>query len=228
MTKSQDSVFTRIQSLPLFQGINQEELMRMLERTRFNFTTAEHGELIVEQGASATQLVYVLNGKVTASRNYASDFFIEESLEGPLVFQAEDLFSASLTWHYTLRAETDVQLLLISKQDVVTHLMEFPTFRLSLLCFLGRTLEAKEYSLRDITPKLLEASIIHLWNNFMICKQGEKVIHIGMQSLASSLSTSRLSVSKCLNQLQNKGLIKLGRKKILIPNFEDLVNKNWE
>jgi hypothetical protein len=58
----------------------------------------------------------------------------------------------------------------------------------------------------------------------VITPSGPKELKIGMKQLALQLSTSRLSMSKCLNHLQQLGVLKLGRKSIVIPDNNRLID----
>ncbi len=222
----QDSVFTRIQSLPLFQGVSRDDLLRMLERSRFNFVSVEAGELITEQGKSASQLIYALSGTFQLTHYVSESFRVTETLDAPFIFQPECLFGRSLTWRHTLQATTDAQLLSIAKHEVVTHLMDFYTFRISLLCYLSHLADKLQVDARFLNRQLLlvEAMILFL-SRHLITPNGSKTFYVGMTDLAQSLSTSRLSVSKCLNGLQQEGFLRLGRKTIIIPQFELLLDK---
>ena len=53
--------------------------------------------------------------------------------------------------------------------------------------------------------------------------QGEKIFKVKMDDLARYLDDTRLNTSKALNELQDKGLIELRRKEILIPDAQKLI-----
>ncbi|MBR4297884.1 MAG: helix-turn-helix domain-containing protein [Bacteroidaceae bacterium] len=220
----QSSAFMRLQMLPFFQGISQDELLRILERAKFDFVSLETGELIAEQGRVASHLVYALNGKFQAQCRFSEVFYVVEELDAPFVFQPESLFGVSPTWRYTLTPLSDAQLLLISKHDFLHHLMDFPTFRLSLLNYLcGLSDKSASRLLLPPSPDL-RSSLLRFFEEHVMHKRGKKTFHVGMQHLADSLSVSRLSVSRCLRCLQEEGLIELGRQEITIPDFTLLQN----
>ena len=222
----QESVFTRIQSLPLFQGISRDDLLRMIERARFNFVSVETGELITEQGKSASQLIYALSGTFQLTQSVSDAFRVTEILDAPFIFEPECLFGKLLTWRHTLQATVDAQLLNISKSEVVGHLMDFYTFRLSFLCYLSCHADHLHVETHFLNRQLsLSETMILFLSKYLISPTGSKTFYIGMNQLAQCLSTSRLSVSKCLNDLQREGLVHLGRKTIVIPQFELLLAK---
>ena len=220
----QSSAFTRLQMLPFFQGINRDELLRILERAKFDFLSLEAGELIVRQGMDATHLVYALNGQFHAQRQFSEGFNVVEELEAPFVFQPECLFGMSPVWRHTLTPLCEVQLLLISKQDFLNHLMDFPTFRWSFLNHLCELSYKSENRFSAPPCSDLKEKLICFLESRVMNKRGGKIFYAGMQNLANHLSTSRLSVSRCLRRLQQEGLIMLGRQTITIPEFSELLN----
>ena len=61
------------------------------------------------------------------------------------------------------------------------------------------------------------------FNRKRSCLQGEKIFKVKMDDLARYLDDTRLNTSKALNELQDKGLIELRRKEILIPDAQKLI-----
>ena len=219
----QDSVFVRLLLLPLFQGVSRDELLRMLERTKFNFSSSDSEEIVVNQGELANNLVYALSGSYSVERVFSNDLRIEEELDAPFIFEPECLFSKSSTWRHTLKTQTECQLLFISKHDLITHLLDFTTFRLSLLCYLSRLSDVSEQEGRTSFPLTLHESFTLYLQQRMMTPNGKKVVHIRMKDLAQRLTTSRLAVSQHLNQLQSQGVLTLGRKVIEIKEFRSLL-----
>lgn len=219
----QDSVFVRLLLLPLFQGVSRDELLRMLERTKFNFSSSDSEEIVVNQGELANNLVYALSGSYSVERVFSNDLRIEEELDAPFIFEPECLFSKSSTWRHTLKTQTECQLLFISKHDLITHLLDFTTFRLSLLCYLSSLSDMSEQEGRTSFPLTLHESFTLYLQQRMMTPNGKKVVHIRMKDLAQRLSTSRLAVSQHLNQLQSQGVLVLGRKVIEIKEFRSLL-----
>ena len=67
-------------------------------------------------------------------------------------------------------------------------------------------------------------SLIRYFQHIVATRQGQKSFHVGMQFLADCLSTSRLAVSRVLRELQEEGLLSVGRKNILVYDFSKLLN----
>jgi predicted transcriptional regulator len=69
----------------------------------------------------------------------------------------------------------------------------------------------------------VEEKIIRLIRKTACKPSGEKVLRTKMEELAMVLEESRLNVSKALNNLQDRGLVELKRKEIVIPALERLI-----
>ena len=218
----QDSAFVRLQLLPLFQGISKEELLRMLERAKFNFVTAEPGEILFESTTAATQLVYILSGTVTATRIYPEGLQVVETFDAPMLFQPECLFGPNPTWRHTLVATTDVQMLLISKQDTLNHLMDFLTFRLALLNYLCGATDKEQAFLMQRVETTLTGKLINYLSRRVTTMSGKKIFKVSMKSLAMRLATSRLAISNCLRDLERTGALHVGRETITVNDFHQL------
>ena len=219
-----ESVFTRLQLLPLFQGMSKEELLRMVERVKFNFVSAEDGEVVLEAGESATRLVYALNGVFKSNMKVNDGMVVEEVLEAPFLFQPERMFGRNPYWKSTLQAQSDVNLLLISKQDLLSHMLDFLTFRLSLLNYLCCLSDDVNYQPPSLGRSTVECALVGYLQRFLITAKGKKRFKVRMVDLAQLLGISRLCLSKSLNGLQGRGLLALKRGCIVVDDFKELLN----
>ena len=73
---------------------------------------------------------------------------------------------------------------------------------------------------QDLKEKIIRFFLLHCEKT-----QGEKIFKVKMDDLARYLDDTRLNTSKALNELQDKGLLELRRKEILIPDAQKLVNE---
>ena len=55
-------------------------------------------------------------------------------------------------------------------------------------------------------------------------QQGPKTLYVKMEDFAEMLTDTRLNISTALNDMQDNGLIKLSRKKILVPELATLID----
>ena len=222
MIPPRDGIFERLLLLPLFQGLSVDELMRVIECSKFNFDTQEASSIIIEQGKPLTHLIFVLQGDIRFERNDDEGIQYIEYFNSPMLLLPNCLFGKSAVASHTVRAENEITLLEISKHDVIHKLMNFFVFRLSLL----NTLCTATEKLRYPSPTTMDLSKRIVWNllkEFHQPQAGRKEVHINMQQLADRLHVSRLSISKCLRDMQQKSLIQLHRERIILPQIEQLL-----
>ena len=68
-----------------------------------------------------------------------------------------------------------------------------------------------------------EKRIVDFIHTHSVYPAGEKVLEISMDYLGRQINEPRMNVSAALNSLQQKGLILLKRKKIIVPALEKLI-----
>ena len=113
----------------------------------------------------------------------------------------------------------------ISKAFVLSDLFKYEIFRLNYMNIVSNRAQNLysrlwEEPTQDLTEKIIRFFLLH-------CEkiQGEKIFKMKMDDLARYLDDTRLNTSKALNDLQDKGLLELRRKEILIPDAQKLVSE---
>lgn len=222
-TNFEESMFERLLSLPLFQGLSTEELLRIIECAKFEFSSEFKYEVLLRQGESLSKLTFLLQGEVIFEKICNDGLKVVEYYTAPYVFFPQCLFGKRAKSDYTVISNTDVTILEVSKQEVQSQLMKFYVFRLSMLNFICSMAEVSERPL--CVNDSLENRIVWELCQLFYSKVGRKEVHVGMKQLANRVNASRLGVSKALHALEEKGFLKLSREKIEIPFAERLLEK---
>jgi CRP-like cAMP-binding protein len=123
----------------------------------------------------------------------------------------------------TYEAHTAVDVICIDKSYVVDELNNYEIFRFNFLNIISNRAQvayAKLWNCRvgDIREKIVNFVALRVKRN-----EGEKRLRIKMEDLAMLIDESRLNVSKELNAMQQEGLVRLGRKEVLIPDLQKLI-----
>lgn len=126
----------------------------------------------------------------------------------------------------TYRARRDVNVVTIDKSFVLSELNNYEIFRLNYLNILSNRAQVAYDKLWNNHIGSIQDKIL----NFLLLRamkpEGEKVLKIKMEDLASLIDETRINVSKALNEMQEKGLVLLSRKEISIPSLEKLIEAN--
>ena len=123
----------------------------------------------------------------------------------------------------TYTAHTEAHTLSISKAFVLSDLFNYDIFRLNYMNIVSNRAQNLysrlwEEPTIDLKEKISRFFLLHCEKT-----QGEKIFKVKMDDLARYLDDTRLNTSKALNELQDKGLIELRRKEILIPDAQKLI-----
>jgi CRP-like cAMP-binding protein len=216
------SIFERLLLLPLFQGLSVDDLMRMVECARFEFRTEGAYEVLFRQNHPVSSLSFILQGELLFECRYPDNIRAVEFFFGPMALLPQCLFGKTTVATHTIIANTDVSLLEISKQEVLSQLMNFYVFRLSVLNYFSTIAQESNSRLMQ-APVKIGARLVAELQKFFASSYGKKELYIGMQQLADRLYVSRRSISKTLRSFEGAGLLTLTRGCIHIPSFENLV-----
>ena len=218
-----ETMFDTLLQLPLFQGLAQEDFTRILEKVKLHFTKHKPGELLLKEGTSCHELVFVLKGEVASSTSSVdSSYSFTEYFPAPYLIEAYSMFGMKTHYASTYRAKTEAHTVSISKAFVMKELFNYEIFRLSYMNIVSNRTQMLHNRLWAVSGDNLEARIAHFILSHVERLSGEKALKIKMENLAQIVNDTRAGVSKALNSMQAKGLAELHRGEIVIPDAEKL------
>lgn len=220
------TMYDNLLLLPLFQGLSKHDFTAIIEKVKLNFMTFQPGEAILQQGHKCHQLVFVLNGEITAqTMDEKNNYTLFETLEAPHTIELHSLFGMYPNYTATYEAKTVAKILTIDKGYIFSTLSKYEIFRLNFLNILSNQNQVANQKLWNTHIGTLEEKIV----NFLLLRcqkaEGEKTLLITMEDLSTLINETRIRVSRLLNDWQNKNLIQLKRKEIYIPALEYLIQE---
>lgn len=216
--------FHRLVSIPLFQGLSQDEFLRIAERVHFDFRTLAEGATIVDEGELCDHLICSTSGTICKEeRSDNGAYFFRELTTTPTVMQPERLFGLRQRHTASFTAVTEAQVLCIPKHEVRNILFAYMPFHINYLNLICSNQHLWESRLWKAYPDSLEKQFVHFLLLRSTRPAGQKELIIDMIALADELVTTRLRVSQMLNRLKSEGFIELRRRHIIIPSFEKLL-----
>ncbi len=219
------NTFQRLVSIPLFQGISRSDFEDIASKIHFTFQTVRAGEEVVIADTPCQELVCTISGRfVHEKRSDDGSYTFREYSEKPIVLQPDRLFGRRPYYSTTVRAaSTDACILIVPKHEVRDILFNFLTIHinyLNLVCSAKQNWEGRMW-------KQLPANVADRFLYFILARAtrpaGRKELDIGMVDLANELVTTRLNVSKMLNELKEQNLVYLSRGRIEIPEIEKVI-----
>ena len=217
-------IFDKLLQFPLFQGMSRDDLEIVAGHTRFGFMKLGAGKTVVKSGDSCNQLYFLINGSLKV-RTFADDYgySIEEQMVAPNILQLESVFGYYQRYTHDFIAQTDVNFIVIDKEEIVRLTEDFLVFRLNMLNHISTHDQKQLRQVWNKPPKSLEGRVVQFLTQHSSYPAGHKVFNILMTRLAEEVNDSRLNVSRVLNDMQHKGLVILSRGKIEIPRLEILL-----
>ena len=217
-------LYNKLTDIPLFMGMDRNELEQIVSKTKLNFKKIAEGENIFMQGEKCGFLAMLIDGDietVAASDDYSYE--VHEYFSAPAALQTDRIFGRMQMFPQTYKALTPCNLIIIDKKEVLKLVSNSFIFRLNLMSLLSTTLQKKMHEPWKAMPTEVSKHIVRFIITHCTYPAGRKIFKIKMQYLADILHTSRLVISKELNALQNKQLVTLSRGRIVIDALEKLI-----
>ena len=218
----QTSMMSTLLSIPLFQGLTMDQLMKLLEQVRPDFLHFEDCE-ILRQGERHSQLLYILSGKVLRKMNVPKGrLCISEVLEVSTFIEINNLFGRDTSLRASYHAEGEVTLLAFDKSYMFNVFGQFSIVQLNilnLLCANTQALCERQFSIigDDILNRFCQL-VRSLCEN----PTGEKRLEITRVDLARQLGCNRRHMSEKIVAWQRAGLVTLSYGCITIPDLNRL------
>lgn len=217
-------IYKLLQQFPLFQGMSSNDLQHVTAHTKFDFRKYQAGSVVYKVGETCENLFLLIQGSVSIiTSNDNRQLTVEEKIKAPYMPQLERLFGINRQFSNTMKAVTDINVVIIDKQEVNSLAEELLVFRLNLLNQLAYQAQRLVSRRWHQQPSGLRRRIVRFFIDHCERPAGEKVFTMTMNTLAHELNDSRLDVSKALNEMQDDSVIELRRGRIIIPALEKIV-----
>lgn len=194
-------------------------------KVKLHFSKHKVGEKIATKGEACNELIFLLKGEIVSESTDNNNLFsFCEYFQGPFVVEPQSLFGMHTEYVSSYIAQTEVNLLTINKPFIIAELNKYDIFRLNYLNIISNRSQMLynkiwESKAEDTISKIITFILMHTEKS-----AGEKLLKIKMGDFAHLLGETRLTISKALNELQDKGLLSLRRKEIVIPNITLLID----
>ena len=207
------TMYDKLLQLPLFQGMSKFDFTDILEKVKIHFNKYEPGSCLVRQDTPCNQLIFVLDGEVQIESNDKTHkYTLWENFKSPNVIEPYSLFGMRPYFTASYTAVTEVNTLNIDKSYILNELCRYEVFNLNYMNMLRNAHIGKT---RD---KIINFLLLRCMTPY-----GAKKLSIRMEDLARLIDDTRINVSNVLNDLQNRGLIQLGRRTFSIPELREVV-----
>ena len=220
-------LYDTLLGLPLFLGMTRGDLLDIAGKTKFYFQKLKKGHVIAQEGDPCMHIHFLISGEIkVTTESEDRGYRIEETITAPSVLQIERFFGFNQHYTHTFTAGQDCNVMSFSRKELTILSDNYEIFRINQLNILTTQTQKSERRLFRVPPKTLEERIIRFFESHCLRPAGEKTFRIKMTRLAEEMNVKRIYVSNTLNEMEEKGLIKLYRGIIVIPSLENLIVKN--
>lgn len=213
-------MYDTLLQLPLFQGLAKNDFTSILDKVKIHFLKRKAGDTVALGGEDCRELVFLLNGSLvskTSDRDELYTFY--EAINAPFLIEPYSLFGWSTKYVSTYTALTACNLVTIEKAYLLSELNNYEIIRLNYLNILSNRAQNLHDRLWTNLPESLHGRIVEFILLHSYVPGGEKRLKIKMDDLAKLLSSTRIRVSKALNEMQDKHWLTLHRGEIRIPDI---------
>lgn len=218
------TMYDTLLQLPLFQGLCQSDFTNIIGKVKLHFSRHKAGEKLVNKADDCNNLIFMLKGEIMSETSDENDSYTYcEFYNAPCVIEPYSLFGMRTQYISSYIAQSDVNLVTISKSFVISELNNYDIFRLNYLNIISNRSQILYDRLWNITSEDVNTKIINFILSHSEKLSGKKILKIKMDDFAKILGDTRLTISKALNEMQEKELIQLHRKEIEIPEIEKLL-----
>lgn len=213
-------MYDTLLQLPLFQGLAKNDFTSILDKVKIHFLKRKAGDTVALGGEDCRELVFLLNGSLvskTSDRDELYTFY--EAINAPFLIEPYSLFGWSTKYVSTYTALTACNLVTIEKAYLLSELNNYEIIRLNYLNILSNRSQNLHDRLWTNLPESLHDRIVEFILLHSYVPGGEKRLKVKMDDLAKLLSSTRIRVSKALNEMQDKHWLTLHRGEIRIPDI---------
>lgn len=217
------TMFERLLTLPIFQGMTMQEISEALAHVRLDFVNYQSGDEIVVQEEPCKNLICIINGEVSSLYHDPKGRFIfSEELPSTRVIEPYNMFGMYQKYSRDYMFQTDGVTLSIERKIAISHVFNSNIVKINMLNIVSNKYQQMHRMLTMMNDDTVEEKITKFILSISSIPKGRKELQIKMQELANIVHETRLNVSKTLNDMNDRGLLRLQRSYIEIPNIQEL------
>ncbi len=214
-----DDKMQHLSTMEVFRDLSERErdeldritTMSTVRRSKVFYRPEEMGEVlfILKKGIVQLYRISPEGKKLVITTLTKGSLFGEMSLLGQ---QMHNTFA---------EATTDCTICVMSRNDLERLILQRPQVALRILEITGHRLRDAESRLEDLAFKGIPARLASLL--LRLAGDEDRIIGYTHQDLAEMVGTYRETATQVLNDFKGKGLIEIGRKRLMILDREGLL-----
>lgn len=206
-------------NMDLFRDLTGRELAQLDRIT--TMSAVQKGKVFYRPGETGEVLFLLKSGRVQLYRLSPDGKKLILDTLGPGAIFGEMSLVGQRMYNTFAEAVEDCLICVMSRADVERLVIDQPKVGLRILEIVGRRLREAETRLEDMAFKAVPARMASLLVR-LANERGKVIEGITHQELAETIGTYRETATQTLNDFKARGLIDIGRKRIIILDLEGL------
>lgn len=206
-------------NMDLFRDLTGRELAQLDRIT--TMSAVQKGKVFYRPGETGEVLFLLKSGRVQLYRLSPDGKKLILDTLGPGAIFGEMALVGQRMYNTFAEAVEDCLICVMSRADVERLVIDQPKVGLRILEIVGRRLREAETRLEDMAFKAVPARMASLLVR-LANERGKVIEGITHQELAETIGTYRETATQTLNDFKARGLIDIGRKRIIILDLEGL------
>jgi len=215
-------LLAEINKIPLFQGVSQSDITRLIQAAHRRQLSA--GEFFFMQGDPAERMFVLLKGRVKLTLTGQDGQQALIRVITPVTLFALVAMTTSHNYLVTAQAAEDSQALYWTRLELMEHVLRIPQMAMNAMRIMAEQLHEIQERFRQVTTERVEQRLAHMLMR-LAAQSGKKVeqgilidLRLSRQDLAEMSGTTLYTASRMLSQWEKQELVLTGREKIIIRN----------
>ena len=214
-----------LKRVPLFSELSHEELSRLSLIT--SERTVNKKQFVFMEGEKREAVYFIRSGIVkTFKVDESGNEQVINLLQPGEMFPHVGFFDEG-PYPATAEAMQETHLLVIRVDDFNELLMEYPRIAIKVMKIMGQKISQLAKRIQEFISQDVQHRIIHTLLRMAdknLKEDGSATIEMPVtnQDLANMVGTSRETINRIFNQLKKDGIIEANRKRIYIPDVNEL------
>ncbi len=215
-------MFSEISKADIFKGIDPKALEQLFEQITYRKRSFAKGEMAAMVGEPCNDLIIVTEGSVRGEMFDPSGKAVTiDDISAPQAVASIFLFGKKHELPVNIVVNEPATLLYISRQSVMRLFTLSPVFLQNYLDDMANRTHQLAMKLRFLSFKTIKGKIAQFLLDHMQ-EPHEVQMAKTQQELSELFGVTRPSLARALGEMSEQGIIRAGRKKIIIPDIEKL------
>ncbi len=215
--------YKSLKRCPVFQGIDEKEANRLLNKVHYQVKEFNKNEIIALAGDPVKNLYIILRGSVSGEiHDYSGNTVKIEDIEAPGPLATAFLFGSDNRFPVTVTANNSVTILSVPIDDFLKLLHLNAQLLKNYLNAISSRAQFLTQKLNLLTIKTIKEKIAY----FILQKAGDRFHSIELknnrQELADLFGVTRPALSRVISEMQKEKLIIVEKRTLTILNKEKL------